>query len=1131
MGITLKTPKILAALLAAAAFSSCLSDFNAECNTPAGNTDNALVTLSVRVPGGISSATRALGSTQEDEVKELLVLAFEKGADADSDTRLRHVGKSTGIVSDNGTTKQFTVELYSGEWDLMVLANASDIAAAMVAGISGATWETLPEFSLKKSDFQTALTKASTGKWNVDSGDAGKGYLIPMWGMKNAVQVSTASNQIIQTVNLYRMVSKVDVVIQRVADLVQPEVYPGIGLDVFELTHVSLHNYNTRGRLVPGLNPTADGDWTTAGGGAAKRASLPASPGTVTGHAAANRLEWNSAADFTTEKTALEGVIYTFESVAGTSNATRPCIIIGGKYNQSSDVTYYRADFVDAAKNYLPLLRNHHYKMLIRKIGGKGHPSIEDAYIAGPTNIEAEVIPWSDGNMGEIVWDGQYYLSLSEGEVELTREERIADDTDNKLTVKTDVPAGWTATVYDNLAGSSQASSGWLTLSAYSGNGSSNVISLLLDENTGTESRTAYIHIEAGRLTYKAKVVQTTQSNLMLMLRDPATLVEFQEYTWPVVAGTTPDDILLELLWGPRTSNVYISNVKDDALSTGTFVFDTAAGYGSIAAGNSQEQGGLANSGKKQYKIRPAGVSAAALAADPLYDKSSKIEFTVNDGSGVLKKTILLRHWTGYKAAPEVANDYYMDGSHYTFTIRANADFTIAMSSDPGNNPNCCDGNPVVTLDAGVTGTVHSTSLTGTTFGFTVGNDLADPTLALQNVKLIVSSPEGLFADYEFALPCKSPVPVGESNCYMINHSDPMPILIPTSIVSKAMGSAAASSLPTNTGLLGSDWIGTGYSNLKAAPLWSDINAFRNESSVAKVIEYRAGSTISDGEIMIIPGKGEGNMGLALYIDANSNDAYDSGEKIVWSWHLWKVAYFPYASGYPVSAASAAGSGSGNRWMDRNLGALANAHTTQMNLVAGFMYQWGRKDPFPSNKTWTTTFSDYLYYPSSTRYSQIPVSSINMLKSSVGNPLTRYYRSSEPNDWFTNDPDCQNHDLWGGAGTSAIPVVSEDKSIYDPCPEGYKVPRAGAGNYPQSGWSAATNGMTNANAGGYYPGSGCWSTGTENLIEVSQYVGRYWEATPVNGELTAYLLGFKSNMVSRPNYTRGNGYLVRCAAE
>lgn len=61
------------------------------------------------------------------------------------------------------------------------------------------------------------------------------------------------------------------------------------------------------------------------------------------------------------------------------------------------------------------------------------------------------------------------------------------------------------------------------------------------------------------------------------------------------------------------------------------------------------------------------------------------------------------------------------------------------------------------------------------------------------------------------------------------------------------------------------------------------------------------------------------------------------------------------------------------------------------------------------------------------------------LQLAIQNPNTFYFAPSSSYpvvDWLTDDAQRQNHDLWGG--------VSGYKTKYDPCPEGWKVPAAGA---------------------------------------------------------------------------------------
>lgn len=377
-------------------------------------TDPIIVTLEMRVSGNSIPATRALGKSHEEEVSEVVVFLFEKGTELRWDTALKHVGRSVGEPQETGASKQFSVELYSGEWDLWVLGNAQSLIDKL-EGLHNDTdiySEAFIALGLTKSDLQAELTKTVTGKWPVDPTGPSGVFLMPMWGMADAVLIDPSSPHITQTINLYRMLVKIDVEVQREADTEEPELYPGIPLSQFELTYVSLHNYTTSGRLVPGLT-AEDGDWINSSGGFALRTSLPEAPSGVYGWESNKRLEWSDEADFTTAGTALNGVIYTLEADSGTQNTNRPCLIIGGRYNGDDDITYYRADFLDKNKSHLDLLRNHRYTFLIRKIGGVGSSTIQDAYEAGPTNLEAQVVEWNEGGYLDGVWNGAYEIRFS----------------------------------------------------------------------------------------------------------------------------------------------------------------------------------------------------------------------------------------------------------------------------------------------------------------------------------------------------------------------------------------------------------------------------------------------------------------------------------------------------------------------------------------------------------------------------------------------------------------------------------------------------------------------------------------------------------------------------------------------
>ena len=171
-----------------------------------------------------------------------------------------------------------------------------------------------------------------------------------------------------------------------------------------------------------------------------------------------------------------------------------------------------------------------------------------------------------------------------------------------------------------------------------------------------------------------------------------------------------------------------------------------------------------------------------------------------------------------------------------------------------------------------------------------------------------------------------------------------------------------------------------------------------------------------------------GNVGLA---------AYDANGTILWSWHIWiqpevKVVRL---GDYTV--------------MDRNLGATyapANENYDSDNFYAnlGLYYQWGRKDPFfpPKGKDNTDNSTDVWFKKENgvwKKQMQNSVSTKNLIPQSVKHPLEFY--SSGNSLWQTSflTLDAEPNDLWGYVGSAGTPGESFAKTMYDPCPPGYRV--------------------------------------------------------------------------------------------
>jgi hypothetical protein len=137
--------------------------------------------------------------------------------------------------------------------------------------------------------------------------------------------------------------------------------------------------------------------------------------------------------------------------------------------------------------------------------------------------------------------------------------------------------------------------------------------------------------------------------------------------------------------------------------------------------------------------------------------------------------------------------------------------------------------------------------------------------------------------------------------------------------------------------------------------------------------------------------------------------AKDAEGTILWSWHIW----------IPKTAIKTADAGFGGAkaLMDRNLGALIAAPTTEKDITSeGLYYQWGRKDPLLGKKITAV--------PESATKQSIDATPTDV-ETAIKTPTVFYY--NEGKDWLTT-PDAT---LWDNEGA---------KTQYDPCPPGYKVP-------------------------------------------------------------------------------------------
>jgi hypothetical protein len=328
--------------------------------------------------------------------------------------------------------------------------------------------------------------------------------------------------------------------------------------------------------------------------------------------------------------------------------------------------------------------------------------------------------------------------------------------------------------------------------------------------------------------------------------------------------------------------------------------------------------------------------------------------------------------------------------------------------------------------------------------------------------------------------------------------------------------------------------------------------------------------------------------------------AVTDGTDVMWSWTVWVTDYVPanypdYADGGALSDVECTYDAAGHKvtFMPRNLG-WVEGETRNSNLYAAGTYylrfkstadasvssvvtitrpelrvpvssgsalsnshhpyyQWGRKEAMlPSKGTSTDVLSPL--YGSATSFQR------------VNNQTTMAVAIKTPDKFYTNHGDwCSTNDNgWWCAGNTVTDTDKKTvKTIYDPCPAGYTIPRhfayggfgiGSSGPDPFSAHLAANGTASSADIKGYYIWSGYRSSSSDPTAGmktvfipasgVRQYTngepiyvnsrGYYRTAVPTSAAMARgvvfYLTG-GSPMFQEPNGNRANGFAVRPARE
>lgn len=245
--------------------------------------------------------------------------------------------------------------------------------------------------------------------------------------------------------------------------------------------------------------------------------------------------------------------------------------------------------------------------------------------------------------------------------------------------------------------------------------------------------------------------------------------------------------------------------------------------------------------------------------------------------------------------------------------------------------------------------------------------------------------------------------------------------------------------------------------------------------------------------------------------------AKDASGSILWSWHIW-------LTDQPVECVYANNAGT---MMDRNLGATS---ATPGDVGAlGLLYQWGRKDPFLGS----SSISDNVDAQSTISWpSAIESDGLNGTILYATQCPTQFIMYNTINyDWYYTGDSNTDDTRW-----------QSNKTIYDPCPAGWRVLDGGSdGVWAKAGFLSGFHSYDSIDKGmlfdidfsspaSWYSAAGFRYDGDGELFGVGYY-GYYWSITPDDSYVYSLYFRDDGSIIHWNNFYRANGQSVRCLKE
>lgn len=380
---------------------------------------------------------------------------------------------------------------------------------------------------------------------------------------------------------------------------------------------------------------------------------------------------------------------------------------------------------------------------------------------------------------------------------------------------------------------------------------------------------------------------------------------------------------------------------------------------------------------------RANAMVAVSISTDLLfYNLNGGVKLQLSGTGSIIK--VVFKGRNGEKLAGKASVKAYVDGTapEITFSEDASESIQIGFGQVPLvlNQEQRTDiffSIPPTEFTKGFLITVYDTNGGSTTFGTSRASSV-DRSLIMDLGEVIYTEAASLVGNN------------GTANCYIVS----------------APGRYVFPAVKGNSYDTVSDLSHAGGAVASVSVLWESFgtNITPNKGDLINYVSYN-----ENGFISFEASDKKGNAVIA---------AKDANGKILWSWHIWLTDQ-PAEQVYFNNAGT---------MMDRNLG--ATSATPGSVGALGLRYQWGRKDPFMGSDAIITSNRIDMARSTANWPSEVESNENNgSIEFSINNPTTVILKNNLNGDWYYTGSADSDHSRWDSS-----------KTIYDPCPPGWRVP-------------------------------------------------------------------------------------------